>query len=324
MATWFAQFNNNINTANMWNSVPAGGGTVLTWPPATNDILVANNRTVTINVNTHVAQVRNDTTGGATSGGSFTLSTAGASLTANITGGGAGGTTGGCVRVGNTTGTVYIVGTIRGSDTTNNRFGVSCTGNGTLQVTGSINSGAASSGLNVTSGNRTLNITGDITSASALTSDHSGIRLAAAGAPSLTVTGNATGGTGTSAIFCGDVPKAVALTGYAQGGSSAFSLGAAIYDETILGDTVVGSTRSGSDGTPGVYGPYRYASATLATDIAWIAGTQKTLSVLDVAALVPAEADVRAGVVYGDGAYAGEYAVSVSGGRKVTTMAGRF
>jgi hypothetical protein len=44
------------------------------------------------------------------------------------------------------------------------------------------------------------------------------------------------------------------------------------------------------------------------------------MTVLDVAAIVPAESDVRKGLVYGDGAYTGTLQL----GRNRTSMAGRF
>jgi hypothetical protein len=44
------------------------------------------------------------------------------------------------------------------------------------------------------------------------------------------------------------------------------------------------------------------------------------MTVLDVAAIVPAESDVRKGLIYGDGAYTGTLPL----GRNRTSMAGRF
>jgi hypothetical protein len=83
MPTYFARKAGNINAADVWATTPSGTASNL-FPTFTNaDVLVANSFGITVNVNTTVAEVRNDTTGGATLGGTFTLS-AGVTLTANI------------------------------------------------------------------------------------------------------------------------------------------------------------------------------------------------------------------------------------------------
>jgi hypothetical protein len=83
MPTYFARKAGNINAADVWATTPTGAASNL-FPTFTNaDVLVANSFGITVNVSTTVAEVRNDTTGGATLGGTFTLS-AGVTLTANI------------------------------------------------------------------------------------------------------------------------------------------------------------------------------------------------------------------------------------------------
>ena len=93
MAVYYAQATANINAANVWNTAANGSGTYITHGDlVSGDVLMANNRTITVNVDTNLGgtgQVRNDTTGGATAGGFFDLA-AGITLTANAYGGGTG------------------------------------------------------------------------------------------------------------------------------------------------------------------------------------------------------------------------------------------
>ena len=87
MATYYARKTGNINAADVWATTPSGTAAAVTF--ASGDVLMANGFTITVNVSTDLGgtgQVRNDTTGGATTGGSFTLSD-GVTLTANIYGG---------------------------------------------------------------------------------------------------------------------------------------------------------------------------------------------------------------------------------------------
>ncbi len=83
MATYYARKAGNINAADVWATAPAGTASNL-FPTFTNaDVLMANSFTITVNVSTTVAEVRNDTTGGATNGGTFTLGS-GVLLKANV------------------------------------------------------------------------------------------------------------------------------------------------------------------------------------------------------------------------------------------------
>ena len=73
MATYYARKAGNINAADVWATTPSGTASNL-FPTFTNaDVLMANSFTITVNVSTTVAEVRNDTTGGATNGGTFAL-----------------------------------------------------------------------------------------------------------------------------------------------------------------------------------------------------------------------------------------------------------
>lgn len=73
MATYYARKAGSINAADVWATTPTGTASNL-FPTFTNaDVLMANSFTITVNVSTTVAEVRNDTTTGATLGGTFTL-----------------------------------------------------------------------------------------------------------------------------------------------------------------------------------------------------------------------------------------------------------
>jgi hypothetical protein len=313
MATWFAQADANINAANMWSSLPAGGGTVLTWPPATDDILIANNKSVRLNVSVTVAECRNGTTGGATAGGEFRfLSVSGISLVANCYNDGS--AIGfGIVRNSLASGTVYVVGNIyAGPGST--QYGIVFGGGATVNVTGKIFAGAGVNGwgasMSATQG--PVNITGDIFGGSG--TDARGITNATAS--TMTHTGNALAGSGSGSVAVwNNVAGSFTVSGYAEA-----SADNAAINNVAQGIVTVGETRSASNGRPAVAGAFRYASATAAKFQPIIAGTQKTLAVLDVAALVPYAGDVRATVVYGDGAYTGTLPVN----RKRLSMAGRF
>lgn len=329
MATWFARTNfGNINAANMWNSNPAGGGTVLTWPPALGDVLVANGLTVTVNVSVDLGatgELRNDTFGGATNSGDFRPAN-GTSITANLYG-----TSTGYLIYGNHTGTVSIVGNVfsQGIGTV-----IRNQSTGTINFTGSLftGSGNVQTILNVSTG--IINITGNLTS-----SGSSGSAISNNGAGTINITGTVTAsGSSTHAALLGNAgtinltgnliqqgsgrgayialtAATVTISGYVQAGNNA--PGAENVAQGIL---QVGETRSASNGRPAVAGAFRYASATAAKDMPYTQDGQISMTVLDVAAIVPAESDVRKGLIYGDGAYTGALQL----GRNRTSMAGRF
>lgn len=145
MATILAAASGNWNATGTWT-----GGVV----PTAGDIAVANGRTVTINQDITVAELRNDTTGGATTGGSYTI-TANRIINANIIGGG-----GPCC-VFSATGSLTINGSITGSTSNTNNVGLSVNGssqtvnfaNGTLSQGASSSNGAPAASFSISSGN---------------------------------------------------------------------------------------------------------------------------------------------------------------------------
>jgi hypothetical protein len=308
MATWYAQTDAaNINAANMWNSLPAGGGTVLTWPPAVSDVLVANNKIVQVNVNTSVAELRNDATGGATAGGYYNYTVAGVSISATAYASSASYIWRNSV----TSGTVYFVGdTYAGSGAST--FGGQTSASGTVNVTGNIYGGSSSTSYGYVNGGTgsVLNHVGNAYGGSAA----AGIRTSTASTS--TITGNAFGGDVAAAVgFDNRLTGTVSISGYAQA-----STVAAGVNNLAQGVIQVGETRSASNGRPAVTGAFRFASATAAKTMPYTPDGQISMTVLDVAAIVPAESDVRKGLVYGDGAYTGALPL----GRSRTSMAGRF
>jgi hypothetical protein len=195
MPTYYARKAGNINAADVWATAPAGTASAVTF--AAGDVLMANSFAITVNVSTDLGatgEVRNDTTGGATAGGSFTLSNS-VTLTANAFGGTVashhcvifslnsgnsaffiGNATGGAASafaLNNTgTGTLNITGVVTGGSNASPSFpAYGCNNNagGTLNITGSVfgGSGAGSPGANNNAGG-TLNITGPVTGAASV------------------------------------------------------------------------------------------------------------------------------------------------------------
>ena len=157
MATYYARKSGNINAADIWSTTPTGTVADVFSSFTSSDILVANSFTIAININTTVAELHNDTTGGATNGGTYNLNN-GITLTSSIINGGSA-----TVVNYSATGTSTIIGTI------NARLGgsscVICSGSGTLNIIGNIY-GASTSGANainlMSSNSMTINITGNI------------------------------------------------------------------------------------------------------------------------------------------------------------------
>ena len=313
MATWYAQATNtNINAAGMWNSAPAGGGTVLTWPPAVDDILVANNQTIRVNVSVSVAEYRNGTTGGATAGGHFRFDTSGLTVTGigyNDAGSGSG-----IFRSYLASGTLNFIGSMAGGSLLNNYVFYAVTGAPTISITGNVTGGSGTAAYGISLGaafTGTINITGDATSGTATGGNGAAVRNNAVS--TVNVTGNAVAGN--DYAIHNIIGGAVTVSGYAQASTTQPAI-----QNNAQGVIEVSETRSASNGRGAVTGAFRYASATAAKHMPYTPDGQISMTVLDVAAIVPAESDVRKTVVYGDGAYTGTLPL----GRGRTSMAGRF
>lgn len=74
MAIYYARKTGNVNATDVWATTPTGAAGNFFSSFTNQDILMANNFTITLNVNTTVLEVRNDASNSATAGGGFTLS----------------------------------------------------------------------------------------------------------------------------------------------------------------------------------------------------------------------------------------------------------
>jgi hypothetical protein len=199
MPTYFARKAGNINAADVWATTPSGTAAAVTF--ASGDVLVANSFTITVNVSTDLGgagQVRNDTTGGATAGGTFALSN-GVTLTANAFGGSVQGVH--CVNANNlTVGQVSsFVGNLTNGTGAADMASFGSSGAGTVNITGNLIGGAGAGGRNfgaAVSGPTTINFTGNITGGSGANGVSEAMQLSHALAVLNFLGGNITGGTG--------------------------------------------------------------------------------------------------------------------------------
>jgi hypothetical protein len=167
MATYYAVAAGNFNATSTWSTTPAGVAGF--GPPIAGDTAIANNRAVAVTASATCLEVRNDTTGGATAGGTFTLSN-GVTLTANVT---QANVTGGATVVtyaGASPNSASIVGNASSVNTSGGNTPINHTGTGTLNFTGNITGdahGASTGGvLSLASGSGTINFTGNATGGS--------------------------------------------------------------------------------------------------------------------------------------------------------------
>lgn len=237
MADRFAIASGNFNSTAIWSTTPAGVGGASV--PTIGDDAIANNRTVTVNVDSVCDFVRNDTKGGATTGGTFTLAN-GVTLVANVTSGSGaicvtlpvGGINAnliGNIAAGNiaavqnssTTGTLSITGNVVGG-TGSNIFAVVNNANGVLNLSGNVVGGPGSNGFGVENGlNGIVNIIGNVTGSSISTNSLGARNNSVAGI--LNIVGNVTGSAagGLSNITTGTVN----ITGNVIGGTGSNSHG---------------------------------------------------------------------------------------------------
>ena len=343
MATYFARKAGNINAADVWATTPSGTATVVTF--ASGDVLVANSFAITVNVSTNLGstgQVRNDTTGGATAGGSFNFSN-GVTLTANSYGG-----------VGNTPCvsfalssplTANLVGDCYGG-TTSSSWAARNNGTGTLSITcsggiyGSQNStGGGAYAVNL-SGDGIINITGNCfggnsSSVAVVNSSTAGI---------INLTGNANGGSAVGAYGLANLSTGQSnLTGQSIGG--AVGAGTNNASTGVLRITRVVGNAYGPGNTAGLsatvgcvnsgigvveiqeleFGTYGQSPVSGTGIRLKKAGTNvavfnycdtagaKTLIDATANAAMPAASNVRSGVSYASGALTGSCAVPAAG-----------
>jgi hypothetical protein len=236
MPTYFARKAGNINASDVWATTPSGTAAAVTF--VAGDVLMANSFAITVNVSTNLGtgQVRNDTTGGAATGGSFSLSN-GVTLTANVYAG-----TSQCVTLA-ANATANLVGDLIAGGVNGRPVQVSVAG--TLNVTATNITAASANAIYVDAFACNLNVTasglitgGTATNMPAIRYDGSGtvsitgncIGGTAAGAQainhntnaSLTITGNVTGGSNSTAYGLNNVLGAnINITGQCIGGVAA-------------------------------------------------------------------------------------------------------
>jgi len=332
MATYFARKAGNINASDVWATTPSGTASAVTF--ASGDVLMANSFAITVNVSTNLGasgEVRNDTTGGATAGGSFALSS-GVTLTANsfgnaagntcvtfsgttasIIGNATGGTSGGGVSyavTNNSGGTLNITGTCTGGTISNspNPRGVGNLLGGTINITGDCKAGNGGGAGAWNAGSGTINITGNCSGENGMTG--SGVLSGGAvngAAGTLNITGTCTGGTNTTSFSAGAINASTGtmlITGTIQ--ASEFGPGVSGANRaqvTLLTGPFLISPTFGVN--PIGCTAWRWASA-LNNQTYIEVGTQtllqkRNLVTPDNATNFPDASDVRSGVAYGIG-----------------------
>jgi len=245
MATYFARASGNINGA-IWATTPTGTAATATFTAA--DVLCANGiSTITINVATTVATIRNDAfndgSNTATAGGAFAL-VSGVTLTANLI----------CQNTNliaiSSSGTYTIIGSVTSNGTGSCVFQSA----GTLNITGSLQhtTGNYGSAVFTVTGAAVLNITGNVTGGA---SGNVGGGLQAQGAV-ISITGDVTAGSnGPGVAVQGNVP--LTITGTVSGSSGSYAgvqVAAGVASTVTINGTCVGGVGGpgmilGSSGT---------------------------------------------------------------------------
>ena len=335
MATYYARKAGNINATDVWATTPGGVAGPVTF--ANGDVLVANSFAITINVDTNLGgsgQVRNDTTGGATAGGNFTLSN-GVTLTANVFSGNVNTQT-----IAFNAATGFLVGNITAGSPGGNWHSVNNSGSGTLTITGNVVAGGSASSHAVgNTSTGTITITGNVTGGSAATCI--GARNNSTG--TINITGTVTGGSNSTAIGAENSSTGIinitgtAIGGTAAAGASNTSTGSITATRAAgngFGPGSVGLTAATGIANSGLgvvtieqleYGTLGQSPTTgtgfrlkkVGTNVAVFnycdtAGA-KTLIDATANAAMPAASDVRLGVSYASGALTGSCAVPAAG-----------
>jgi len=294
MATYFARASGNINGA-IWATTPSGTAGSVTF--AIGDVLLANSFSVTVNVNTNLGatgEVRNDTAGGATAGGSFTLSN-GVTLTSNVI---AGSTSTACVTFGGTT-SASITGNCTGGSATN-AYGVSNTGSGTLNITGICTGGTGNSAFGVLNNTGTVNISGNCIGGSSNNTTYGANNT---GIGNMNITGTCTGGNTSPGAFNGSTGTLL-INGTIQASEFVAGVGGSNRAQvTLLTGPFLISTTFGVN--PIACVAWRWASA-LNNQTYLEVGTQtllqkRNLVTPDNATNFPAQSNVRSAITFGIG-----------------------
>jgi hypothetical protein len=326
MAIYYARKAGNVNATDVWATTPSGTASNL-FPSFTSaDTLMSNGFTVTLNVNTTVLEVRNDTANGATTGGSYTVP-ANVTLTANavagstasvlnfsvnspdscavvgtITGATSGSVPNGSVHSGS--GTVNITGNVIGGT---NSTGFSLTGSGTVNITGNVSAPSTGSGISHSGAVGTLNITGNVSGAAG-----SGVGVLVFSSGACNIVGTATGGVATAGV--GVTGSGTVTITRAKGngfGNGSVGLSAAVGVSAVQNANCrVYEIEYGDLGQSPTSGPIILLDATSNVAIMYrTSGGKKTLIDSAASAGYPAPSNVRSGVSYANGNQTGTCAV---------------
>ena len=334
MPVYYSRATGNINATNVWATTPTGTAGAVTI--AAGDVLMAQSgHTITINVNTTATEIRNDSTNGATGGGSFILND-GVTLTANVFCG----TTTVLNYNGSTPNSASIVGSVTGGTSGSATQAVSHGGSGTLNITGTVTggSGTGANGVGLMTAG-TLNIVGNVFGSP--TVGASGVRFGASNG-TVNITGTVTGGavadTGVGVNI--QLPCTVNITGVAVGGivgqgvnvnasatvtitrargngfgNGSVGLSPAVGVQASQTSSVrVSEIEYGALGQSPTGGPVLLSDATSNVAIFYrLGGGQKTLTDPAATADFPANSNVRSGTVFANGNRTGTCAVPAAG-----------
>lgn len=236
MPTYYARKTGNVNAADVWATTPTGTASDVFSTFTTADTLVANGFTVSLNVSVTVGEVRADTIGGATAGGTFFFGTvSGVTLTANVNG--VGSTANGMIQSAAGANNVTIVGNVTGGNVSTVRW---MANSGTLNIIGSVTGGTSGSAVLYDGvGASVINITGNITGGTA--ANGFGLNTASSGY-TINITGNVTGGL-TASSYGASIGNSgtVTITGGIVGGS----VGPGLFNTNNGTTTVIGTTTGG-------------------------------------------------------------------------------
>jgi hypothetical protein len=336
MANYFARKAANINATDIWATTAGGSAADVFSTFTSSDVLHSNSFAVTVNVDTTVAEVRNDNANSATAGGSFTLSN-GVTLTANSIAGSTG--TVCVIYVGTSGNSASLVGNCTGGSA-QQAFGASNNSTGTLNITGNATGGSSNNAHGIQNGGTgTLNITGNVTGGS--TGGAVGAQNNTTG--TLNITGNATGGAATNANGTNNISTGtVTLVGSALASNNAIganngttgilNVKRAVGNDWGIGATGmvsvagvvsanVGSQTRVEEFEFGLLGQAPVTGAVSCPDqttnvclVHRLSSTKKTLiDAASVSGALPAAGDVRFGTTFNQGSTTGTLRVPAAG-----------
>lgn len=307
MANRFARKSGNWNASDVWSDTPTGTAGA-EFIPVSGDVAMSNSFAVTVNVDATCAEVRNDTTGGATAGGGFTLAS-GVTLTANVYAGSAQ-----CMTYGGAApNTVTIVGNIVGG-TGGFAYGIIVSSTGTVNITGNVTGGSFSSGYGVyLNAASILNITGSVfggngtgvfsgSANSAVTVNGNVTAAAARG-----IENQSTGSVTVNGSVYADVVRGINNVSNGQviitGTIAASATASGLVNAGTTEARVTGPLTVAVQAIPAIDGRWRFNSSMTSTymEVYNHDGVKKTLYTTTYTAIggLPATTNVRSGTVFG-------------------------